>query len=434
MFETVAVEDLQVGMYIHLDLGWMSHPFPVSSFVLESHSDIERVRGLGLRQLRWSRDKSSLPDSADQTADQALPVNAQSVATSSGTSSVDDTAKATAIALPTPQERIAAQRAAMRVCEQQHREVSQQLRAIVLGAVQQPETAGAQAQALAQAMVDKMLGEHELTVLVLDSHVGNKTSAHALNVSVISLLLARALALGPIEMADVAVGALMHDIGKLSLPTHVHHVNEHMALADRNAYRDHVRLGVMLGSRMGLSVGAMQVIAQHHESADGHGFPASLKLERMSTAGRIVALVNRYEELCNPHIAAMALTPHLALAQLFTQGQGQTDVAMLTAFIRMMGVYPAGSVVQLTDERYALVTHVNSTRPLKPRVLVFEPDLPREKALLVNLNEQAKLGIRRSLPLAQVPKRAREYLQPAPCVTYFYEPLPPPVQAAATWV
>ena len=69
MSESVAVQDLQVGMYIHLDLGWMSHPFPVSSFVLESQHDIERVRSLGLRQLRWSRDKSMLDPQGQDTPD-----------------------------------------------------------------------------------------------------------------------------------------------------------------------------------------------------------------------------------------------------------------------------------------------------------------------------------------------------------------------------
>ena len=87
----------------------------------------------------------------------------------------------------------------------------------------------------------------------------------------------------------------------------------------------------------------------------------------MSAAARIVALVNRYDNLCNPPSLAKALTPHEALSLLFAQARSQFDATMLNAFIRMMGVYPAGSVVQLTDDRYALVMSVNSTRPLKPQ-------------------------------------------------------------------
>ena len=94
---------------------------------------------------------------------------------------------------------------------------------------------------------------------------------------------------------------------------------------------------------------------------------------------------------------------------------------MLNSFIRMMGVYPAGSVVQLTDERYALVMSVNSTRPLKPNVLVHDPQLPREEALHLNLMATPDLGIRRSLKPLQLPPTTLEYLAPRPRVAYFFE-------------
>ena len=92
----------------------------------------------------------------------------------------------------------------------------------------------------------------------------------------------------------------------------------------------------------------------------------------MTMAARIVALVNRFDNLCNPHLLARALTPHESLALLFAQWRSQFDTSILSAFIKMMGVYPPGSVVQLTDDRYGLVMAVNSARPLKPSVLVHD--------------------------------------------------------------
>jgi hypothetical protein len=141
----------------------------------------------------------------------------------------------------------------------------------------------------------------------------------------------------------------------------------------------------------------------------------------MSVAARIVALVNRYDNLCNPPVLGLAHTPHEALSLLFAQAKSQFDAGMLNAFIRMMGVYPAGSVVQLTDDRYALVMSVNSTRPLKPNVLVHDPALPRDEALHLNLMGTPDLGIRRSLKPAQLPADARDYLAPRPRVAYFFE-------------
>jgi hypothetical protein len=78
-------------------------------------------------------------------------------------------------------------------------------------------------------------------------------------------------------------------------------------------------------------------------------------------------------------------------------------------------------VVQLTDERFALVMSVNSTRPLKPNVLVFDPQLPRQEALHLNLMTTPELGIRRSLKPAQLPAEAMDYLAPRARVAYFFE-------------
>ena len=143
----------------------------------------------------------------------------------------------------------------------------------------------------------------------------------------------------------------------------------------------------------------------------------------MSPLARVVALVNRYDNLCNPHVIAHALTPHEALSTLFAQSKTKFDTAILGAFIKMMGVYPPGSAVQLTDDRYALVVSVNSSRPLKPRVLVHEHGVPRDEALLLDLEHADGLGIRRSLRPQQLPATTLAYLAPRPRVAYFFEPV-----------
>jgi len=111
---------------------------------------------------------------------------------------------------------------------------------------------------------------------------------------------------------------------------------------------------------------------------------------------------------------------------LFAQGRNRLDPLVLNSFIRMMGVYPAGSLVQLTDDRFALVMGVNSSRPLKPRVLVHDPAVPRHEALVIDLETQPNLGIRRSLPPAKLPRAAIEYLDPRPRISYYFEPLDRP--------
>ena len=295
-------------------------------------------------------------------------------------------------------------------------------------AVARPQDAGRTSEALTQAMLDKMLASPELGIRLVGGG-GDRAAAHALNVSVISLLIGRSLHLGEAELLELGVGALLHDIGKIDVPERYRHVDDTFSAAEIAAFRDHVAKGVVHGRRMAISAGALAVVAQHHEHADGSGFPNRLVADRMTLAARIVAIVNRYDNLCNPGTRTIALTPHEAVSMLFAQGRARYDAPVLNAFIRMMGVYPAGSLVQLTDDRYAMVVGVNSTRPLKPRVLVH--DAPRGRAAaggcgtteLLDLETVPDLGIRRSLSASKLPPAVLQALDPRPRVSYYFEPL-----------
>ena len=423
MAGTIDVEQLRVGMFIHLDLSWVQHPFPVGSFRISHAQQIDKIRSLGLKRLRWSPDKSSvlLDDGAAVPCDAA---HAATPATPAAPSAADAPAAPETAAQAAARERaavLAAQRAAAELCQKQFDEAGQAWRTALDSVAARPEQARRDSEALTRALLDKLLGDGDMCIRLLSGNAGDSASAHAMNVAVISLLMGRALGLGDAEMVDLGLGALMHDVGKIELPERLRHADERHAKDELASYRSHVAHGVVHGKRMGLAPGALLVLAQHHEQADGSGFPLRLKLERMSVAARIVSLVDRYDNLCNPPSLAQAHTPHEALSLLFSQSRAQIDASLLNSFIRMMGVYPAGSVVQLTDERYALVVSVNSTRPLKPNVLVHDAALPCEQALHLNLMNLPDLGIRRSLKPSQLPRDALDYLAPRPRVAYFFE-------------
>ena len=319
---------------------------------------------------------------------------------------------------------LADQCAALQLCEGQFAEAARDCRQLTELVRRAPIEARVQAERLSMALVEKMLGEQEVCIRLLSNAAGDQASAHALNVTIVSLLMGRTFGLSESDMLDLGVGAMLHDIGKLDLHERVRHRDDHLSGTELRSYEEHVALGVGHARKMGLSPGATLVIAQHHEHADGSGFPLRLNTDRMTAAARIVSLVNRYDDLCNPHVASRALTPHESLSLLFAQGQSKFDTAILGAFIRMMGVYPAGSTVQLTDDRFALVVGVNSMRPLKPRVLVYDASVPHDEALILDLETTQGVGIRRSLKPSQLPPTALEYLAPRQRVAYFFEPTP----------
>lgn len=410
---TVEPQDLRIGMFIHLDGGWMSHPFPLSSFKIGSAEQIETIRSLGLKRLRWSPERSDLPaGDAVAVVDNDLPQ-----APAPAPAPEDPAAQARRLA----EVRAEAELVAVRQCERQYHEACRDLRRINDAIAGEPQLAREGAKALTQALLDKMLVDGELCVRVLGEPTGDRHSAHAINVAVVSLLLARSLNLGSSDMTDLGTGALLHDMGKLALPDRVRLPHEDFSSAEASLYRDHVAHGITQGRRMGLSAGALLVVAQHHELADGTGFPKGVTAERMSIGARIVALVNYYDNLCNAASPSKSLTPHEALSRMFAQSRQKFDATILNGFIRMMGIYPPGSLVQLSDDRYAMVTSVNSARPLKPFVRVFDPSRSASRGFHLNLEECPDLGIRRSLRASQLPARAAEVLAPRQRVAYFFD-------------
>lgn len=446
MSVTIAVDDLRVGMFVHLELGWWAHPFALSSFKLTSAEQIATIRGLGLKQVRWSPEKSGgeakqaaeVPRAAADAGNESIAAGDADAATAIqaapsgtgpdiavGTSRAAAAAPADVAAQPglrQRREQLAAQRESSRVCARQYNEAAESWKAAMELLATQPEAARETTEGLTRALLIKMMADGELCIRVLAEVQADRATSHALNVAVVSLLMGRVFGFSAAEMLDVGVGSLLHDVGKLELPDRVRLPDAQASAAEQALYREHVTHGVAQGKRMGLTPGAMLVLAQHHEMADGTGFPQKLGVDRMTAAARIVALVNRYDNLCDPAVPAHALTPHEALSLIFAQTRAKFDASMLNAFIRMMGVYPPGSVVQLTDDRFALVTNVNSSRPLKPRVLVFDPQVPADEALQVNLEQHADLGIRRSLRPQQLPADALQYLSPRQRVIYFFEP------------
>ena len=414
---TISIEtaELRVGMFVHLDLGWMSHPFALSSFRITDAAQIATIRALGLARVRCNLEKEEEKDEATRAAG-AAPL-------ASRPAPLADAAPAP----PPAQSQRDAQRAAMatrraavEMCQRQYGEAARGWDQVLDQTQQDPLGAGQRLAALSDALVDKMLGSREVSIRALTETSADRAS-HALNVGVISLLMGKMCGLAETDLRDLGVGALSHDIGKQELPHHLHRLAPDFSGAEIAQYRDHVAQGVVQGRRMGLAPGALLVIGQHHEHCDGSGFPQGLNVNRMSVAARVVALVNRYDNLCHPAPQSRTMTPHEALSRLFAQGRNHYDATLLTSFVRMMGVYPPGSVVQLTDDRFALVDSVNSSRPLKPRVLVHDAHLSPDAPLLVNLENAPDLGIRRSLPVAQVPRASLDILKPPARVNWFFE-------------
>lgn len=421
------IGQLRVGLHVQLDLGWMSHPFARNSFRIASEEQLRTLRSLGL-----SRVRVSLPHS-DADALQALnapaPVGAtEPPAAAAPAETAEQAARRARRAALEAEQALAAQ------AERQYAEAGRVLKRVFDLAPAQPQVAREHCEAQLHQVLDKLLDADEVAIRLVGETGGDRACLHGVNVAVLALLLGQQLGLDKTEMFDLGLGALLHDIGKQELPERMRWLDPVSAACgpahERHYYEEHVPRGVALGRAMALPAGALLVLAQHHELADGSGFPLHLHAAKTSLPARIVALVNRYDNYCNPSTPAAALTPHEALALLYGQMRGRFDATVFAGFIRMLGVYPPGSLVQLNDERYAMVITVNAARPLKPCLLVHDAKAAREDALTIDLEAEPTLGIRRSLKPEQLPRAVLDWLSPRPRVCYFFERARAPRSAA----
>lgn len=400
----IEVSDLRIGLFVYIDLGWMSHPFPLSSFKILSDEQIATIRSLGIASIRFSPEKSDPP-----------PVGKVSIEEPPPQFSPNEEARQRRRLL------LGNQNASLKVCESQYSVASRSYRQLLDLSRNQPGESLVQSQTLIDGVRNQLQGLEESSIRLLSEQVGDRGSMHSINVLVLSLLLGRACGLADPDMQALGFGALLHDIGKQELPNRLRWIDDQFSAVERKLHQEHVSKGILLGKKMNLSGAALLCIAQHHEAANGIGYPMRLSGDRISPLARIVALTNQYDCLCNPGNPAAALTPHEALSMIFTQMKSRFDAPTMSAFIRMMGVYPPGSVVQLTDDRYAMVVSVNSSRPLKPSLIIYDPQVPKDEALVVDLEAQGDLGVRRSIKPLLLPRQVMDYLSPRKHVCYFFE-------------
>jgi len=400
----IEVDRLQLGMYVVLDVGWRNHPFLRSSFLLSSAEQLQQLRELDLGTVRWRPDRSStapLPP-ASPTATEAPAV---AVGDASTTPAPIPEPLRTAWIDGDPPTADEWQASSLRRVEDEYNDVASKHRSLLEQLLTAPEAAREIAEELAETLRDSVAECDQPAARLLSDRVGEQASGHEVGVSALALLLARDAGFSGDDLAELALAALLHDAGKASLPARVREDDGSLTGSDREAYRQHVALGVRLLSSMQLPPSVLRMVAEHHEHQDGSGFPGGLKGEQISPGSRVLAIANRYIDLVHPAQSGSALTPHQALQQMFTAEKSHFDAGLLARFIRIMGVYPPGTVVELSDHRLALVVAARPGAALAPRVQLLE-DLDRNPPVPpLDMHAEAGLKIIRSVPLSELPPR-----------------------------
>ncbi|OYY93626.1 MAG: hypothetical protein B7Y41_10240 [Hydrogenophilales bacterium 28-61-23] len=415
--QRIAIDRVRVGMFIRMDT-WMDHPFLFSSFKIRNETQLKALRSLGLSEVFYVPEKSDV-------APLPLPKTAAPVA--AAPTAVDPEIAAMWEEKRERREKISQQREAYGRCEKQFVGSISSVKNLLRNLFSRPHESLEQANTLIVKMVDSLLAEKDVLLHLMNAKNGDEGAYyHALNVTMLALMLGREAGLNSDEMCALGLGTLLHDMGKERVPSQVLLKKTPWTNAERNFYQQHVVYGVELAEKLpNLPVGAMEVIALHHEMLDGSGFPGGFSANRIGKLARIAAIANAYDNACNRINQADSLTPSLALSVMFKRDQAKYDPDLMRYFIRCLGVYPPGSIVRLNNEAIALVVNVNPGKLLQPMLLLYDPRVPKEEALLLNLADEPDLTVAGTLRPAELPKLVFDYLSPRSRISYFSESTAP---------
>ncbi|MBW3763121.1 DUF3391 domain-containing protein [Aeromonas jandaei] len=405
----ISVDRLQVGNYVSLPLGWREHPFLFSSFKIKNEEEIELIRRLGLKLVTIIPDKSDVPPKPLEQAHAVTQPSENADAAQRQAQMQQEKDRRI--------EQLQLYRRNLQQCEKQFQQSLAQVRSVMSKIQSRPLNAIGEAQELVNAMTEQLLSVDEMVLhLVSDGEDGNNLYFHSLNVSVLSMLLAKECCMTADEIRQVGMGALFHDIGKLKIPSQILRKTEQLTKPEQNLMAQHPRYGLdLLNLAKDFPAEAKGIVLHHHEYLDGSG-PEGLKKGQLDPLTQMVSLINEYDNLCH----MQAKVPYSALSGLYKQRKAQFNPEYLSMLIRLMGIYPPGSVVQLSNGQVGLVMSVNASRLLYPSVLVYDPRIPRQEAAIIDL-QQAELSIAKVIHPKRLPPAVFEYLNPRTRISYYFE-------------
>jgi len=320
-------------------------------------------------------------------------------------------------------QRLTEQRKDLAKIEKSFAKVSNVMRGLNKNLLLHPKECLAEMDQMVDEMVDVFLQRPEVTLQVLGENAGGEdVYYHGLNVSILCLMLAKKLEINPDQARLLGTGALLHDIGLSEIPDKVLLKRpDQYTKPERELRALHVEYGVNLAKKLALPPVVLSIIAQHHELADGSGYPLGLPLAKISPLARIVSMVNFYDNLCNPLDVASAMTPHEALSFMYAQRRSKFDPDMLQMLVHSLGVYPPGSIVKLSNEAIAMVVSINPKKALRPWVLVYDSNVPKDEAIMLDLEMEPTLNIRQAIRHDTLQPAVHAYLCPRKRVTYFFD-------------
>jgi len=367
MLKKIRVFDLQVGMYVvDTGLSWLDHPYLYSvEGIVDSDERIRAIRSEGFAEVFIETDADARKCDTGRVYDRADVERALAEALRA---SFDENKSNKGVNLPEE----------LRVADKTHKQALEILKyAMEAAAAKVPLDANA-CQDTARDIAASVTRNRDALICITRLHeAGNYHVRHGVGVACLASAFGDFLGLDRVQVSELAVAGLLHDVGKALSPRDLLEKPDKLSSEEFARMKRHpIESCVVVAGSMSVSPHVLRGISEHHERFDGSGYPRGLKGPEQSFHGRILAIADVFDALTQDRPYKERLLPDKAMSVLFAMRGKDFEQALLERFVKCLGVYPTGSLVRLTSGEHAVVCESNPSSPLRPKVVVaFDQDM-----------------------------------------------------------
>ena len=354
----ISIEQLQPGMFVHdLDCGWLQHPFLFNRFLVVDDSMIERIARAGIKAMYIDVERGddiAAPTRVDVV--RGIEQRVQSLAQMK--------AEAAKRSITVDEER----RRAAKLYQNASQKVREVLFSARMGAAADLE----KLDPVVESIVDSIFRHSDALIPLsrLKRH-DSYTYEHAVASAAMMAAFGRHLNLDRSQIRDIALGAMLQDIGMARVPSAIVEKPGRLNPNEVAVVRGHVEHSHDIAQELAsLPMASMEVIAQHHERIDGTGYPFRLRGDQITLHAQMAAIVDVYDAMTSQRPYQTPTSPTQALRKLYEWGQHHFSADLVQAFIRTVGIYPVGSLVRMESGMIGVVMEQTDDL-LKPVVKIF---------------------------------------------------------------
>lgn len=355
MMKKIAIEQFKLGMYVYdLHLAWAEHPFDWHCFLVNDSNTLGKILGSGIKEIIID---------TEQGADVESPADADDIV-------LEPSAFVPGILVKRdPAEEF---EHAKKLYANANKLMQGMMKDIRLGKQIELE----QCNPMVDNILDSMFSSPSaLLPLAQMKNRDEYTFQHSVSVAALAVAFGRVMDMPRAEIRELALGGFLHDVGKAKVPGHILNKPGKLDDAEFVVMKHHAsNTAELLKNIKGLSDIAFNAASQHHERYDGAGYPLKLKGESISLHGQMLAIVDVYDAITSIRVYHKGMPPTEALRKLFEWSTGgHFNPKLVQAFIKGIGIYPAGSLVRMESEKLGIVREVVADRLLQPVVqLIYD--------------------------------------------------------------